>query len=154
MDPGQYRVTRKIRRKKQGRVKQKEFMDAAQEAWVRSIAEDLWSEVEQVRQRGLTGAAFEQATAWIQGFQDRSPYEEIWQRMWQEHATPYLQDPEPGTAYAAVEEAVAEAVSAEEAARQARGDQSVFDTPEYQGFVSRALNKLLQEADGEIEETF
>lgn len=138
---------RKKGKKKIGRRKGKEFMDAVHEAYLRYLVEEIWADLE----GGLkTGATKE--TAWITEFEERGPYKEIWQRAWKKYVPQPLESQTPWAIVMGIEEAVSAAAQEEEAERQRRGDRSFFEEEDYEAFVHDALHKLLTEEGGSLED--
>jgi len=84
-------VRNKYRRKKRGKSKNKEFMDAALDAFIRDQSLQKWHEVDGLR----TGAEIDasQAVKSSSEFMVKGPYREIWRRWWQQEVI----DKEQGT---------------------------------------------------------
>lgn len=138
---------RKKGKKKIGRRKGKEFMDAVHEAYLRYLVEEIWTDLEGALK---TGEAKE--TAWITEFEERGPYKEIWQRAWKKYVPQPLASQTPWAIVMGIEEAVSAAAQEEEADRQRRGEKSFFEEEDYEAFVHDALHKLLTEESGSLEE--
>jgi hypothetical protein len=137
-------------KKKRGRRKGKEFMDAVHEAYLRHLVEEIWADLEGVLKTGTTGGS--QEVKWITEFEERGPYKEIWQRAWRTYVPQPLESQPAGAIVLGIEEAVEAASREEEAERQRRGDKSFFDEEQYHTFVSEALEKLFKEEHGSIED--
>lgn len=138
---------RKKGKKKIGRRKGKEFMDAVHEAYLRFLVEEIWADLE----GGLkTGEAKE--IAWVTEFEDRGPYKEIWQRVWKKYVPQPLESHPTWAIVMGIQEAVSAAAQEEDAERQRRGDKSFFEEEDYEAFVHDALHKLLTEEGGSLEE--
>ncbi len=137
-------------KKKRGRRKGKEFMDAVHEAYLRHLLEEIWADLERVLKTGTTGGS--QEAKWISEFEERGPYKEIWQRAWRTYVPQPLESQPAWSIVLGIEETVEAASREEEAERQRRGDKSFFDEEEYHTFVSEALEKLFKEEHGSIEE--
>jgi hypothetical protein len=137
-------------KKKRGRRKGKEFMDAVHEAYLRHLLEEIWADLEGVLKTGTTGGS--QEVKWITEFEERGPYKEIWQRAWRIYVPQPLESQPAGAIVLGIEEAVEAASREEEAERQRRGDKSFFDEEQYHTFVSEALEKLFKEEHGSIED--
>ncbi|HUJ76109.1 MAG TPA: hypothetical protein VL359_14695 [bacterium] len=135
--------------RKRGRRKEKEFMDAAMDGFIRDIALQLWREYEDLEEAydHDTQRALEELGAAV----GRQPYQELWQSAWRGHVWPHPRDPQAHL-FGRIEAAVRVALEQERQARAERGDSTIEDTPGYKEFVSRALNVLYREASGEIEE--
>jgi hypothetical protein len=139
-------------KKKRGRRKGKEFMDAVHEAYLRHLLEEIWADLEGVLKTGKTGAALLEEAKWITEFEERGPYKEIWQRAWRTYVPQPLESQPAWAIVLGIEEAVEAASREEEAERQRRGDKSFFDEEQYHTFVSEALEKLFKEEHGSIED--
>ncbi len=137
-------------KKKRGRRKGKEFMDAVHEAYLRHLLEEIWADLERVLKTGTTGGS--QEAKWISEFEERGPYKEIWQRAWRTYVPQPLESQPAWSIVLGIEETVEAASREEEAERQRRGDKSFFDEEQYHTFVSEALEKLFKEEHGSIEE--
>ena len=124
-------------------------MDAALDAYIRDQALGKWRETE-----GLIEGTGMEARAAVENagdFLEKGPYREIWRRWWQAELFEAQWDI-PGGRFAAIEAAVRGAVVAEREERRQREDVLLEDTLPYQAVVTRAMEKLLLEAGGEIEE--
>ena len=137
-------------KKKRGRRKGKEFMDAVHEAYLRHLLEEIWADLEGVLKTGTTGGS--QEAKWITEFEERGPYKEIWQRAWRTYVPQPLESQPAWAIVLGIEETVEAASREEEAERQRRGDKSFFDEEQYHTFVSEALEKLFKEEHGSIED--
>ena len=138
----------KNRDKKRRRSKNKEFMDAALDAFIRDQALQKWNEVD-----GLWGGAgvdLVQAVKSSSEFLDKGPYREIWGRWWQQQV---VQVQEVSVSlFAKIENAVRGAVMEERDARKRQQNTQLEDSSIYKEFISRQMEHLLFEAGGEIEE--
>ena len=108
-------VRNKYRRKKRGKSKNKEFMDAALDAFIRDQSLQKWHEVDGLR----TGAEIDasQAVKSSSEFMVKGPYREIWRRWWQREVI----DKEQGTKetlFAQIEKSVTGAVLEEREVRR------------------------------------
>lgn len=137
------------RGKKRGRSKNKEFMDAALDAFIRDQALHKWREVDALRSDGE--ADLHAALASSGEFLEKGRYCAIWQACWQNWCGAEA-EVDPDAPFANVEAAVREAVLEERAERQSRGDALLEDSLPYKAFIARAMEKLLAESSGEIEE--
>ena len=134
--------------RKRGKTRQAHFMDVAMDGYIRDVALHRWREFEDLSEaHGDPERAMEEAGV----FPQAGPYGELWQAAWRKHVWPG-QQPRPMHLFGCMEAAVREALTAEIAERAERGDVTVEDTPGYKEFVARAMNRLLEEAAGEIEE--
>ncbi|MGH7399299.1 MAG: hypothetical protein ACRELW_17375 [Candidatus Rokuibacteriota bacterium] len=137
------------RRKKRGKVKGKEFLDVAREAFVRHLALDKYREMEDMKATldfDDAGAAEDACT-----FLERGPYRMIWRRHWQAIVVPAAAQSSGAALLPAVEQALSAALAEEEQARQAQGDRPLDEEPEYKRFIDRSMDRLHHEACGEIE---
>lgn len=138
------------RHKKKGkRRKGKEFMDAVVDAYIRDQSLRKWREVDGL----ITGAGIDadQALRESAEFLEKGPYREIWRRWWGLQVTDGPK-PDAGDRFAGIEAAVRGAVLEEKAERKQRQDPLLEDSMSYKEFVSRAMEQLLGEASGEIED--
>ena len=156
------------KRKYRGR-KQKEnhFMDAAMDGYIRNMALEKWRVcVDAMEVNGLSLATALRESG---DFPERGAYREVWARWWEErvHAV-FPEDAAHGedalhggdAAYredaphpiASIEEAVRGALGEEALARESNGSPGIEDTLHYKTFVDAAMDNLLGEAAGEIEE--
>lgn len=138
------------KRKKKGRRKGKEFMDAAREAFVRHLALEKFREVEDMKET----LGFDDAKAAQEActFLERGPYREIWRRHWREVVLPAASGSPGAALLGAMEEAIASALLDEEAARGERGDRPLDEDPEYKAFVDASMERLFREQAGELEQ--
>ena len=137
-------------KKKRGRRKGKEFMDAVHEAYLRHLVEEIWADLEGVLKTGTTGGSKE--AKWITEFDERGPYKEIWQRAWRTYVPQPLESQPAWAIVLGIGETVEAASREEEAERQRREDKSFFDEEQYHTFVGEALEKLFKEEHGSIED--
>ena len=128
------------RKKRRRRQKDRHFMDAALDAYIRNQALLLWRDFEVYRVKPGNTAA--QALAETGFFGDKEPYAEIWQGHWERTVLPAsgLTD---GELYGQFEGAVRASVMDERAQRIAAGDRPFEDQESYNEFLRRALNSLL-----------
>lgn len=132
------------------RSKSKEFMDAALDAYIRHEALSLWRVFSEARELA-PDAAPQALLSRLGQFDRRGEYAALWNGPWQARVLPAAAG-DDGTVFGALEAAVASAVHDERAARLERGDRPLEDLPDYNAFIDRALDRLLEEASGEIEE--
>lgn len=137
------------RKRRHGRRKNKEFMDAALDAFIRDQALKKMREVD-----GLIAGAGLETTNALQSakeFLEKGPYRQIWIKWWQEKV---LEDLEGASEhlFARIENAMRFAVMEEKEERLRRNDALLEDSLPYQSFVTHALDNLFWEASGEIEE--
>ena len=142
-------IRRKKRSKKRGKSKNKEFMDAALDAFIRDQSLKKWREVD-----GLTeGAEIDslEAVKSSAEFIEKGPYSNIWKRWWQKEVI----EPEQGRneyLFAQIENAVRGAVLEEREIRKQQQKNLLEDSFEYKEFIARQMEHLLFEAGGDIEE--
>ena len=139
----------KKRSKKRGKSKNKEFMDAALDAFVRDQSLQKWNEVQGLK----AGAEINQKEAVISSseFFEKAQYREIWQRWWEDEVVGKLDDNHEHL-YSNIENAVRGAVLEERELRRQHPDSLLEDSYEYKEFIARQMNHLLHEAGGDIEE--
>ena len=142
-------VTRRNRYKKRKKSKNKEFMDAALDAFIRDQSLQKWNEVQGL----IAGAEIEQKEAVISSYEffEKGPYREIWQRWWQDEVIGTLDDHNDHL-YSKIENAIRNAVLEERDLRRQHPESLLEDSYEYKEFIARQMNHLLHEAGGEIEE--
>ena len=144
-------LTRISRDKKRKKSKNKEFMDAALDAFVRDQSLQKWNEVQGL----IAGAEIEQKEAVKSSseFFEKGQYREIWQRWWQDEVIGTLDDHHEHL-YSKIENAIRSAVLEERDLRRQHPNSLLEDSYEYKEFIARQMNHLLHEAGGEIEEDF
>ena len=142
-------MRREKRSKKRGKSKNKEFMDAALDAFVRDQSLQKWNEVQGL----MAGAEVDQKEAVKSSseFFVKGPYREIWQRWWHDVVIETVHDNHEHL-YSKIENAVRGAVLEERELRKKQPDSLLEDSHEYKEFIARQMNHLLFEAGGEIEE--
>ena len=142
-------VTRRNRDKKRKKSKNKEFMDAALDAFIRDQSLQKWNEVQGL----MAGAEIEQKEAVKSSseFFVKGQYREIWQRWWQDEVI-RTADNHKEHLYSKIENAVRSSVLEERELRSQHPDTLLEDSYEYKEFIARQMNHLLHEAGGEIEE--
>jgi hypothetical protein len=141
--------TRRRKGGKRGRKKNKEFMDAALDAYIRHLALEKWRGVTDLQES--LGVDFEQALRDSGSFPERGLYRDIWERWWQTQVitVTVTADSSPiGNIEAAVRGALIEEITA----RQRRGDKQLEDTHHYKTFLDSAMDHLFEEEEGSIEE--
>ncbi len=133
--------------RKRGRKRESQFMDAAIDGYIRDLALHRWRDFEDLSEgHGDPERALQEAGVFVEA----GPYRPLWQEAWRKHVWPG-QQPRPMHLFGCMEAAVREALLAEKVQRAERGDDTIEDTPGYKEFVARALNQLLEEASGELE---
>ena len=125
-------------------------MDAAREAFVRHCALEKWREMEDMRETlGFDAVrAVEEACTFL----ERGPYRHIWRRHWRAAVIPAAARGWGGELFVAMEEAIAAAFREEVEERRRQGDRPIEEDHEYKAFIDWAMERLLQEASGEIEQ--
>ncbi len=142
-------IRRKKRSKKRGKSKNKEFMDAALDAFIRDQSLQKWNEVEGLREGAEINVM--QAVKSSSEFLVKGPYRKIWVSWWKQDVIDHL----PGSnehLFAQIENAVRGAVLEEREVRKNRADALLEDSFEYKEFIARQMEHLLFEAGGDIEE--
>ena len=142
-------VSRRSREKKRKKSKNKEFMDAALDAFVRDQSLQKWNEVQGLK----AGAEIEQKEALESSseFFEKGPYREIWKRWWKDKVIETVHDNHEHL-YSKIENAVRGAVFEERELRMQQMELLLEDSYEYKEFIARQMNHLLHEAGGDIEE--
>ena len=142
-------IRREKRSKKRGKSKNKEFMDAALDAFIRDQSLQKWNEVEGLREGAEINVM--QAVKSSSEFLVKGPYRNIWKRWWQKEVI----EPEQGRneyLFAQIENAVKGAVLEEREIRKQQQKNLLEDSFEYKEFIARQMEHLLFEAGGDIEE--
>ena len=142
-------IRRKKRSKKRGKSKNKEFMDAALDAFIRDQSLQKWNEVEGLREGAEINVM--QAVKSSSEFLVKGPYRKIWVSWWKQDVIDHL----PGSnehLFAQIENAVRGAVLEEREVRKNKADALLEDSFEYKEFIARQMEHLLFEAGGDIEE--
>jgi hypothetical protein len=134
--------------KRRKRAKDRHFMDAALDAYIRDQALLLWRDFVVYRDR--EGKAPQVALREAGFFGDRGEYEALWSGHWQGIAMPAA-DKSDGEIFGQIEAAVRAAVLEEKAARKDKGGEAFEDTEDYNAFVRQTLNQLLKESSAESE---
>ena len=136
------------RRRGGGRKQGKEFMEAALDAYRRHLALHKWRQV--MDAQASVGVTARQAMREAGRFPGLGSYQDVWERWWDEQVmsgvdaeTPLLER---------VEAAVSGALQEEITRRRQRGDPPLEDGLSYRMFVDQALDRLLEEESGSLEE--
>ncbi len=139
----------KKKSKKKGKSKNKEFMDAALDAFIRDQSLKKWNEIE-----GLRGGAELDSLEAIKSsseFFEKGSYSHIWRRIWNKDVIDNYSDSK-GHLFDKIENAVRSAVLEERKLRKSRSEIHLEDSFEYKEFVARQMEHLLHEAGGDIED--
>ena len=143
------REERSRRRGRGGKRKGRQFMDAAMDGYIRDMALDRWREVDDlISTRAID---LDEAVTEAGRFAARGPYQPLWEGWWRREVTDHGLL-EPDNLMERIEAAVRGALHEESAGRAEAGQPTVEDTPHYIAFVGRAMNNLLEDSEGEIEE--
>ena len=137
-------------RKKRGRGRKqgKEFMDAALDAYKRHLALHKWRQVMDVQ--ASVDVAPEQAVREAGRFPGLGAYQDVWERWWETQVVAVAGS--EASLLARIETAVSGALDEEIATRRQRGDAPLEDSLSYKTFVDQALDRLLEEESGSLEE--
>jgi len=140
---------KKNRGKKRGKSKNKEFMDAALDAFIRDQSLQKWHEVDGLR----AGAGIDavQAVKSSSEFLVKGPYRKIWVSWWKQDVIDHLPSSNEHL-FAQIENAVRGAVLEEREIRKQQQKNLLEDSFEYKEFIARQMEHLLFEAGGDIEE--
>ena len=144
-------MTVTVGRKRRGGKKRKQshFIDVALEGFAREMAQGKYKEVLDLEE--VNGIPLAEAYDTAGHFPERGPYFAIWRRWWLEPsagAGPLARE----NLMAWIDKAIREAVMEEKQKRIEMGDADIEENLDFQNFSGRAMNFLLREADGEIEE--
>ena len=137
-------------RKKRGRGRKqgKEFMDAALDAYKRHLALHKWRQVMDVQ--ASVNVAPEQAVREAGRFPGLGAYQDVWERWWDAQVVAVAGSESP--LLERIEAAVGGALDEEITTRRQRGDAPLEDSVSYKMFVDQALDRLLEEESGSLEE--
>ena len=137
------------RSKKRGKSKNKEFMDAALDAFIRDQSLKKWREVDGLRE----GAEIDSLKAVKSSaeFIEKGPYSNIWGRWWKQDVIDHLPSSNEHL-FGRIENAVRGAVLEEREERKNQADALLEDSFVYKEFIARQMEHLLFEAGGDIEE--
>ena len=142
-------IRRKKRSKKRGKSKNKEFMDAALDAFIRDQSLQKWNEVEGLREGAEINVM--QAVKSSSEFLVKGPYRKIWVSWWKQDVIDHLPSSNEHL-FGRIENAVRGAVLEERELRKNEADALLEDSLEYKAFIARQMEHLLFEAGGDIEE--
>jgi hypothetical protein len=142
-------IRRKKRSKKRGKSKNKEFMDAALDAFIRDQSLQKWNEVEGLREGAEINVM--QAVKSSSEFLVKGPYRKIWVSWWKQDVIDHLPSSNEHL-FAQIENAVRGAVLEEREIRKQQQKNLLEDSFEYKEFIARQMEHLLFEAGGDIEE--
>ena len=131
-----------------GRKQGKEFMDAALDAYRRHLALYKWRQVMDVQ--ASANVPPEQAVCEAGRFPGLGAYQDVWERWWDTQVVAVAGAETP--LLARIETAVSGALDEEIATRRQRGDAPLEDSMSYKTFVDQALDRLLEEEAGSLEE--
>lgn len=132
-----------------GRKKGKHFMDAVTDAYIRDMALDKWREVDDLVE--AAGLSLKEAVAEAGQFASKGPYQEFWAAWWRREVQA-AGAPASGELMGRIEASVRGALGEEISRRAAEGQPAIEDTPHYTAFVGRAMDTLLADSEGEIED--
>lgn len=137
-------------RKKRGRGRKqgKEFMDAALDAYKRHLALHKWRQVMDVQ--ASANIEPEQAVREAGRFPGLGAYQDLWERWWEAQVVAVAGSESP--LFERIETAVGGALNEEITTRRQRGEAPLEDSLSYKMFVDQALDRLLEEESGSLEE--
>jgi hypothetical protein len=136
------------RRGRGGRKQGKEFMDAALDAYRRHLALHKWRQV--MDSQASVGITLQQAILEAGRFPGLGAYQYVWERWWDEQVMSSVDAEAP--LLERVEAAVSGALDEEITTRRQRGDAPLEDGLSYKMFIDQALDRLLEEESGSLEE--
>ena len=148
MDQSKEKIDKK-KSKKRGKSKNKEFMDAALDAFIRDQSLKKWNEVEGLR----SGAEIDslEAVKSSSNFFEKGIYGNIWKSWWENDVIKDNSENKEHL-FAKIENAVRGAVLEERELRINQSDSLLEDSFEYKEFIARQMEHLLHEAGGDIED--
>ena len=123
-------------------------MDAALDAYKRHLALHKWRQVMDVQ--ASVNIAPEQAVREAGRFPGLGSYQDVWERWWDAQVVAATVSEAP--LFERIEAAVGGALNEEITARRQRGDAPLEDSLSYKMFVDQALDRLLEEESGSLEE--
>ncbi|MEE8433577.1 MAG: hypothetical protein V3S64_02200 [bacterium] len=140
-------VTRGRRKGRKGRKAL--FYDLAMDGYIRDMALEKYNEIFDVSE--VNDISFAEASESAGYFHERVPYHKLWRHRWEEHVQ---QGPElnPDNLMERIEKGIRAGLEDERKARREEGDKSIEDTLHFKAFNDKAMEHLLGEADGEMEE--
>ena len=131
-----------------GRKHGKEFMDAALDAYRRHLALHKWRQVMDLQ--ASTSVTLQQAVLQTGQFPGLGDYQDVWERWWDQQVTSGVDTETP--LLQRIEAAVSGALREEVTVRRERGDAPLEDGLSYRLFIDQALDRLLEEESGSLEE--
>ena len=137
---------------KQGPKKGKQFIDIVDDAYTHQISMSVWREVEAVL---AASPSFEAGIGQLRSlgdFQHRGEYAPIWRKNWEEAVGLVELAADSPERLGIVRGAVTKSVNEENEARALAGQPPVVDEEEGQKFIDYTIDKIIEEADGEIED--
>ncbi len=137
---------------KAGRKKAKEFMDVADEAFAHQVAMAVWHEAEAVLGASPSVEEGLRRLRELGSFEDRGRFAPIWKSHWEAALGRIGPAASPSDRLGFLREAVLKSIEEEDEARQREGLPRLIDEDEGQRFIEFALNRMFEEASGEIEE--
>ena len=136
------------KRGRPGRKQGKEFMDAALDAYKRHLSLHKWRQVMEVQ--ASVGVVPEEAIRAAGRFPGLGAYQDVWERWWDMQVVTAAAV--EASLFQRIEAAVGGALDEEIATRRQRGDAPLEDSMAYKRFLDQALNRLLEEEAGSLEE--
>jgi hypothetical protein len=130
-------------------VEGQQIMDTARPGFVRWMALEKWRELVDLRESAGLDAAGSAAEAGR--FAERGPYRALWETRWRERVMPLAGSAEPPALFAAIEQVVADALDAEEAARAAGGDRPLDEDPAFRAFLGSTFARLARAGEDTLE---
>ena len=123
-------------------------MDAALDAYRRHLALHKWRQVMDLQT--CTSVTPRQALLQSGRFPGLGAYQDLWERWWDQQVTSSAGAETP--LLERIEAAVSGALREEVATRRERGDAPLEDSLSYKLFIDQALDRLLEEESGSLEE--
>jgi len=151
MDNAGHPRQRQRKGRKGGKGRQNHFMDAAMEGYVRDLSLRKWREIEDAME--THGLGLPEAAREMGDFLERGRFYPVWRKEWEGRVLAVLfSGKAPANPMGLIEESVGAALREERRLRVEEGLPTLEDSPGYLEFVGRAMDQLLEEASGEIEE--
>lgn len=140
------------RKGKKGRKKGKMFMDIVDDAYAHQVSVSVWREVEAVLSASPSLKEGLSQLLILGDFAHRGEYAPIWRKNWEE-ALAFIEDAANSSErLGIVREKVTKSINEENEARALAGQPPVVDEEEGQKFIDYTIDRIIEEADGEIED--
>jgi len=139
------------RKGKKGPKKGKMFMDIVDDAYAHQVSVSVWREAEAVLSASPSLEEGLSQLLVLGDFAHRGEYAPTWRKNWEE-AIAVIQDAaDSSERLGIVRGAVTKSINEENEARAQAGQPPVVDDDEGQDFIDYTIDRIIEEADGEIE---